>query len=163
MHEPECIDNVKRYAPHSAGVFRYNQVVVIGIGIGDTAAAGRYVVEPTFVEGLEKCEEGPGLPHLLRVDQLLAATKLAGGDVVLHTRDHHRNDGPRLRYAGDLGRHSGFHDLRFNLSEAGLKALGASLRDQDPGGTHERIDDVAHAERELFHPPAYPGTDNRLF
>src|SRR5262249_1965391 len=32
-----------------------------------------------------------------------------------------------------------------------------------PGRTHERIDDVAHSERELLHSTAHAGPDNRPF
>ena len=38
----------------------------------------------------------------------------------------------------------------------------APLRDQDSGRTHERIDDIAHPQRELLHSPAHAGTNNRL-
>ena len=36
------------------------------------------------------------------------------------------------------------------------------IRDQDPGRTHDRSDDIAHPQRELLHAPAHAGTDNRL-
>ena len=60
--------------------------------------------------------------------------------------------------------HSDLHDLRFDLAEAGLQAsLAGAFGDQDPGRTHDRIDDIAHPQRELLHPPAHAGTDDRLF
>ena len=71
--------------------------------------------------------------------------------------------GKRLGHAGDLGDHSDLHDLRFDLPEASLQASRAGLfRDQDPGRTHERIDDIAHPQRELLHSPVHAGTDDRL-
>ena len=42
-------------------------------------------------------------------------------------------------------------DLSFDLAKAGYQRLATGLcRHQYPGGPHERIDDVALAERELF-------------
>jgi len=45
--------------------------VVAGIGVCDAAAAGRYALEPAFVERFEKDQKGAWLRHLLRLDQLL--------------------------------------------------------------------------------------------
>ena len=131
VHQPEGIHDVKSDAPHGAGVFRGDHVVVVGIGVGDAAAARRDAVQPACVERLEIHQERAGPRHLLRVDQLLAAAELAGSDDILHVGDHHRDDGPGLRYAGHLGDHSDFHDLRFDLPKAGLQApLTRSLRNQ---------------------------------
>ena len=94
---------------------------------------------------------------------MLATAKLAGSNVVLHAGDNHGDDGERLRYAGDLGDHSHFHDLCFDLSEAGEQdSLTGPLGDQHPGRAHERIDDIAYLESELLHAPAHAGTDNGL-
>ena len=56
-----------------------------------------------------------------------------------------------------------FHDLRLDLPKAGLQAfLTRTLRNQDPGRTHQRIDDVAHPQNELLHAPADAGAYGRL-
>ena len=63
----------------------------------------------------------------------------------------------------DLGHHSDLHDLRLDLPKAGLQASPTgTLRDQDPGRTHERVDDVADPQRELLDPPAHAGADDGL-
>ena len=67
--------------------------MVVGICVCDAAAAGRYTIEPTFVERLEKREKSAGPRHLLRINQLLTATELACGDEVLHIRYHHVGQG----------------------------------------------------------------------
>ena len=124
---------------------------------------GSHTVEPALVERLEKDQDGSRPRHLLRVDQLLAAAELAGGDEVLHAGDHHRDDRPGLRDAGGLGHHADLHDLRLDLPKAGLQApLSGAFRDQDPGRAHERIDDVADPQGELLHPPADAGPDDGL-
>src|SRR5215813_3450214 len=87
VYESECIDNVKDHAPGGAGIFCDNRVMVVRIGVGDAAAAGRNVVDSAFVERLEKCGQGAGPRHLLQVDQLLAATKLASSNILLDVRD----------------------------------------------------------------------------
>src|SRR5689334_17152490 len=92
MHEAKRINNVKNHAFESAGVFGNDRVMVIRVGIGDAAAAGRQIVNSAFVERLEKSEKGARPRHLLQVDQLLAATKLAGSNVFLYVRDHHGDD-----------------------------------------------------------------------
>ena len=61
------------------------------------------------------------------------------------------------------GDHADPHHLRLDLAEAGHQAAPpAPLRDQDAGGTHERVDDVADLQRELLDPPGHAGTDHRL-
>ncbi len=78
-------------------------------------------------------------------------------------RDHHRNDGPGLGDARDLGHHARLDDLRFDLRESGMhRPPPHALRDQDPGRAHERIDDVAHLQGELLHMAADAGADHRL-
>src|SRR4051812_47309361 len=163
MHEPDGIDRMENEAPRGAGVLRGDHIVVAGIGVGDAAAARQYAIKPTGVERLEKDENGSRPCYLLGVDQLLATAELAGGDEVLHVRDHHRDDGHGLRGARDLGRHSDLHDLGLNLPKARLQALlsGAS-RDQDPGRAHERVDDVTYPQGELLHLPADASPDDRL-
>ena len=100
------------------------------VGIDDAAAARDHPIEPAVIERLEEDEDGSRPRHLLCVDQLFAAAELAGGDEVLDPRDYHGDDGPRLRYAGGLGRHPDLHDLGLGLPEPGLKASPAgTLRD----------------------------------
>src|SRR3954468_12266381 len=121
-------------APEKAGVLCDNDIMVAGIDIGDTAAAGRYVIQPSVVERFEVSQQSAGPGHLLRIDQLLAAAKLAGSDEVLHIRDHHRDNRKRLGYARNLCRHPDLHDLCFDLTEACLQASApGAIGYQDPG------------------------------
>jgi hypothetical protein len=92
----ECIHSVKSDASQRARVFGGNQFLVVRIGVGDTTAAGCYAIEPAFVQRLEKDKKGARLRRLSRLDQLLAAAELAGGNVVLHVRDHHRDERHRV-------------------------------------------------------------------
>ncbi len=69
------------------------------------------------------------------VDQLLATAELTGGDIVLHAGDHHRNDPPWRRHAGGFRNHSGFQDLRLDLTEAGLQSRAGP---RPPGSTRRR-------------------------
>jgi hypothetical protein len=104
----------------------------------------------------------PGRATCCGVDQLLAAAELAGGNVVLHVGHHHRDDGERLGHAGDFGRHSGLHDLRLDLIEAGLQAaLPGAFRNEHAGRPHQRIDDVADAQDELLDSPVHAGAHPR--
>src|SRR4249920_628014 len=122
-------------------VFRNNLVVVARIGIGDTAAAGRHAVEPAFVKRLKKNKKGAGPGYLLRINELLTATKLSGGNVVLHSRHDHRDDRKWFGHTGDFRGHSDFHDLSLDLTETGLQSSSTgSFGDQDSRRTHQRID-----------------------
>src|SRR5262249_35791481 len=151
MHEPKGVHGVKSHTSDSASVLGYDQVVVVGIGIGDTAAAGCYIVEPAFIERLERYREGALPCHLLGIDELVAATKLTGGNDILDIRDHHRDDCPGLENTCDFANHSDLHYLRFNLPEARLQtSLTQALRNQYPGRSHERIDDIADPEHKLL-------------
>src|SRR5262249_22030530 len=159
----ERIHSVKHRTPQEACVFCDDRVVIVGIGIGNAAAAWRYTVEPALEERLKEYEEGAWPSHLLRINQLLAATELARGDVILHVGDHHWDNGPRLGDTCDLGNHPFLHDLRFDLPEAGLEhSLTSAFGDQDPGRTHQWIDDIAHSEGKLLHLPIHARANNRL-
>ena len=93
---------------------------------------------------------------------LLAAPDLAGGNVVLHIRHHHRDDPERLRDTGHLGNHSNLHDLRLDLAEAGRKNRSTCLGNQYAGRPHHRIDEVADAQEELLNASSYAGADHGL-
>ena len=130
MHKREGVNAVKHGRPQRASVFCDDGVVVVGIGVGNAAAARGHAIEPAFEERLEH-EERAGPRHLLQIDQLLAAAELARGNVVLNARNNHRDNGKGFRYARGLGYHSLFHDLGFDLTETGLQApLTCTLRDQ---------------------------------
>src|SRR3954464_234105 len=68
MHEGESVSCVENETFDGAGLFRGDQFVVAGIGVGDAAAARGHALQPTLVEGLEKHEERPWPRHLLRVN-----------------------------------------------------------------------------------------------
>ena len=89
MHEPDRIDGMEHKASHGPDVLGFEQIVIAAIGVRDATAARSHAVEPAFIEGLKKHQDRPWPRHLLRIDQLLPAAELAGGDEVLHTRDHH--------------------------------------------------------------------------
>src|SRR5438093_12897254 len=75
VHKCERVNNMKSDPPSGAGIFCDDRVMVAGIGISDATAPGRYIVDPTLVERLEKRQECAGARHLLDIDQLLPATK----------------------------------------------------------------------------------------
>ena len=59
--------------------------------------------------------------------------------------------------------HADLHDLGFDLPKARMMVRPpGSLRDQDPGRTDERVDDVADPQRELLHASADAGADDGL-
>src|SRR5262245_44209408 len=80
VHQAERIHDVKSEALHGTRLFRCDQVMVAGIGVGDASAAGGDPLEPAFEERLEMDQERAGPRDLLRIDQLLPAAKLAGGN-----------------------------------------------------------------------------------
>ena len=140
-----------------------DHIVIVGVGVGNAAAARGHAIEPAFVERLEKCKKSARPRHLLHIDQLFAAAKLTGGNVVLHVCDDHRDDRPGFRNTGDLSDHSDFHDLRFDLAKAGLQAsLTSAIRDQHSGRAHERIDNVSDPQCELLDATAHAGADDSL-
>src|SRR6476620_12257988 len=114
---------MKHDGPQGARAFCNNDVVIVGIGVGDAAAPRRYAIETALEKRFEKDEERARPRHLLRVDQLLAAPELARCNVILDARDNHRDNGERLRNTRSLGDHAWLHDLRFDLSKAGLQSL----------------------------------------
>src|SRR5215469_13689378 len=125
-------------------------------------AARRHIGEAVLCHGLEEYEDRSGLCRA-RVDQLLAAAKLASRDIVLHGGYDHRDDGPWQRRACRLCDHSRLQDLRLDLPKAGLqRTLAGALRDQYAGRTHQRIDDVAGPQEELLDPPIDTGTNDGL-
>src|SRR3954453_18990533 len=122
MHERESVSCVENETFDGAGLFRGDQFVVAGIGVGDAAAARGNAFQPSLIKGLEKYEERPRPRYLLRVNQLLSTAKLTGSNEVLHIGHDHGDVRPRLGYTKYLGRHSDLHHLRLDLAEASLKA-----------------------------------------
>ena len=48
VHQRQRIHGVKREGFQSAGIFGNDDIVIVGIGIGDAAAAWRHAVEPAL-------------------------------------------------------------------------------------------------------------------
>src|SRR5579863_2311901 len=141
---------MKRYPSDRSRLRRHDLVVVAGIGVGNAAAARRDAVKAALIERIQKRYQGARLLYLLRIEQLLAAAELASRNVALHARDHHRDNGKRLGYAGDLRDHSRFHDLRLDLIKARCEITPGVIRDQNSGRTHEWVDDIARPQCELL-------------
>src|SRR5262249_25117526 len=93
MQNRKRIHDVKRQGMYHTGVFCDDRIVVGGIGVGDTAAAGSKVFESTLKQGFESDKERARTSHLLWVEELLSAAELTGSDVILHGRDDHGNYG----------------------------------------------------------------------
>ena len=91
VHQAEGIDRMKHYGSEGAGVLRDDDVVIVGICIGDAAAAWCHTIKTAFEKGLEIDKQRAGFRHLLQIDQLLSAAELAGSDKVLNIRDDHWN------------------------------------------------------------------------
>ena len=70
--------------------------MVAGIRVDDATASGRNAIKAAFVDWLQERENGARALYLLRLDKLLATPELAGCDVILHARHHHRNNHPGL-------------------------------------------------------------------
>ena len=96
VHKRQRIHDMERNSPKGTCILRNNFVVVVGISIGNAAAAWRHALEPTLEKGLEENKKRTRLFHLLRIDQLLTTPELAGGNLVLHICHHHRDDGEWL-------------------------------------------------------------------
>ena len=71
MHQRDRIDNMQIQPLHSPDIGIRKGVVVVGIGIGDAAAAWRNTVQCAGVKGLQKDGERSRLRHLLYIDQLI--------------------------------------------------------------------------------------------
>src|SRR5215213_7916752 len=126
--------------------------MIAGVGVDDAAASRGHALQPALVERLQEYENRARSYRILRIDELLSAAKLTSCDIVLNASNDHRDDGPWLGDARRLGHHPEFHHLGFDLSEAGLqRALPCSLRNQNSGGSHQRIDDIPDAQQELLH------------
>src|SRR5262249_49636617 len=93
MQKRERIHDVKREGMEKTGVLRHDGVVIVGIGVGDTATAGSKAFEATLKQGFESDKERARTSHLLWVKELLSAAELTGSDVILHGRDDHGNYG----------------------------------------------------------------------
>src|SRR5712675_1997942 len=158
MHQSDAIDDVQHDALTGAGVLCRNRFVVAGVGVDDAATARRHPFKTAFVERLQMDKNSSGSCNILGFNQLLAAAELASGDVVLNHGDDHRDDHPWPGDAGRLRHHPLLHDLSLDLAEARLQyPLASPLRNENPGGPHEWIDDIARAQRELLDPAGNPG------
>src|SRR5687767_1847970 len=100
VHECKRIYYMKSSTLQGASLFCRDFVVVVGVGVCEAAAASCHTIEPTFVERLKSHKKGAGPRDLLRFEQLLAAAELTCGNIVLHIRDHHRDNGPGFRCTG---------------------------------------------------------------
>ena len=137
--------------------------MVARIGVCDAMATGRYPIESTFVQRLEKHSESPRLDRLERVDQLIGGSHLTSCDDILNLNDHHWNDGHRLCDAGNFGDHADFHYLRFNLTEACHQPSAAGFGgNQYSRRPHQWVDNIALAKRELFDRSIDSGIDDGL-
>src|SRR5262249_35059804 len=146
---------------YRADISRRDQVVIARVGIGDAAAARRNVVQPTLIEWFKKHQDGARARYLLRVDQLLAASELPGGYIVLHLCDHHRDDAPSLGDTSHLSSHPGLDDLRLDLPETGVQgAPTGTLRNQNAGGAQQRIHDIADLQCKLLDLSGHAGTND---
>src|SRR5258706_15045323 len=163
VHQSDAVDDMQGDLAAGAGLLRRDFLVVAGVGVDDAAAAGRHPLEAALVERLQKHEDRAGPGDVLRFDQLLAAAELAGGDVVLNRGDDHRDDHPGPGDAGRLRHQPLLHDLSLDLAETCLQyPLASRLRNENPGGPHEWIDDIARAQRELLDPAGNPGANEGL-
>src|SRR5215831_18833242 len=95
MQKRQRVHDVKREGMKKTSVFRHDGVVIVGIGVGDAAASRSDAFEATLKQRLKSHEQRARASYLLRVKELLPATELARGDVVLHGRDHQGNDRER--------------------------------------------------------------------
>jgi len=53
VHKRKRIHDVKRDGMKRTSVFRHDRVVIVGIGVGDAAAAGSHAIESTIEQGLQ--------------------------------------------------------------------------------------------------------------
>ena len=99
----------------------------------------------------------PGFANCCTSINCSAERNWPDSDVVLHAGDDHGNDDHGLGGAGGFRGHADPHHLRFDLVEAGRELPGAPLpRGSAARRAHERIDDVADAQRELLHQAETP-------
>src|SRR4029079_13788772 len=84
VHQSKRVHHVKGDAAQRACVAGSDDVMVVGIGIGDATASGRHALKPALIERFEINQQRAWLPDLLRINQLLAAAKLPGSDHVLN-------------------------------------------------------------------------------
>src|SRR6476660_305955 len=130
---------------------RRDQFVITGVGVSDTAAAGRHALQPALVERLHENENGARARDLPRLDQLFAAPELARRDVVLHVGKHHRNNDPRLGNTGGLGHHSDLHALSLDLPKPRSESTPSrTLRNQNAGRPYHWIADITRPQSELL-------------
>src|ERR1700757_3420603 len=87
VHQSDTIDHVQGDLPACARILRGNLLVIAGVRVDDTAAASSHPFETALVESLQVDKDRSGSCNILRFDQLLAAAKLASGDVILNRGD----------------------------------------------------------------------------
>ena len=74
MHQAKRIDGMEEYSTHRTQILLLENVVVAGVGVRYALTAGRYVIEATFVQRLQKDQESAGRGRLKRIDQLIRRT-----------------------------------------------------------------------------------------
>ena len=96
MHHADRIYDVKKYPFRGAQSFVGKKVVIVGVGVDDTTATRRHIVDATLEKRLQKYRDRSGLYHLLWIDQLISPPDLARRYKFLHFGHHHRDDGHGL-------------------------------------------------------------------
>ena len=163
MHQPDRVHHMQEHPARGTYIRCLKRVVIVGVGVGDAAAARRKAFELTRKERFHKDGESSRLRHLLDIDELIGRAKLASGYDVLNLCHDHRNDRERLCGAGDLADHADFHHLRLDLRETRDERDPPSFGgNEDAGGAQHRVDDVASPQRELLDGASDAGTHEGL-
>ncbi len=96
MHQSNRVDRVQANPLQRAGIFFRDNLMIAGIGIDDAAASGGHSLHAALIDWLQEYQNRAWSHDILRLKKLLSAAELAGCDIVLDTRDNHRDDCPWL-------------------------------------------------------------------